>query len=293
MVVSPGPLRTQLRMSQTRPGQIVYISKGELLAWGGTAILERLPSGTVMKTPIPNPNCRAEERDHRRNMRLEAKIYAVIGNSPLVPRLINWDDETCCLEIEYLENGNLREYVRENNQTITIQLQIQWSLQAAEAIGVLHSHAAIHCDLSPRNFLLDSELNVRIADFGGASLCGSEPSATPATRFLPPGYDSNATPVFQVDLFSLGSLIHFIMAGSYPYEDLPCDKVESLFEVDEFPDVSSITAGDIIMQCWKREATSAKSICDSLMAISCLSNRAARFDLARTGKESEIGTIQT
>jgi serine/threonine protein kinase len=161
----------------------------------------------------------------------------------------------------------LKEYVRQNNDNITFELQIQWSIQASEAVGILHNHSVIHCDLSPRNFLLDSELNVRIADFGGASLCGPEPSATPATRFRPPRYDFDAGPVFQYDLFSLGSLIYFIMTGSYPYEDLPSDKVESLFEVNDFPDISSTTGGDLIIKCWKREATSAKSICDSLIAI--------------------------
>ncbi|PKX90052.1 uncharacterized protein P174DRAFT_445076 [Aspergillus novofumigatus IBT 16806] len=45
-----------------------------------------------------------------------------------------------------------------------------------------------HCDLSPKNSLLDCDLNLKIADFGGASLCGEEPSATPATRFRSPVY---------------------------------------------------------------------------------------------------------
>lgn len=58
---------------------------------------------------------------------------------------------------------------------------------------------------------LDAGLNVRVADFGGASLDGSEPSATPATRFRHPGYDWNIPPVVGDDIFSLGSLVYFIM----------------------------------------------------------------------------------
>ncbi|KAL5335645.1 kinase-like protein [Aspergillus crustosus] len=248
-------------------GQVVYVSKGAMLAWGGTAILERLPSGAVVKTPIPNPYCLPEERDHRRNMRLEAEIYALIGDHPRIPRIINWDDEACCLTMEYLENGNLKEYVRRNSQSIALQHRIRWCLQATEALGVLHGHNVIHCDLSPRNFLLDSDLNLRIADFGGASLSGSDPSATPATRFRHPGYDFNAAPVFQDDIFSLGSLIYFIMTGYYPYEDLSSDKVEKLYEINNFPDVSSITGGNIITQCWLRQTASAQSIYSSLAAI--------------------------
>lgn len=164
---------------------MIYVTKGTTLAWGGTAIIERLPSGAVMKTPIPNPYCPPEEY-HRRNMRLDAfKGYAMIGEHPCLLKILSWDQETCCLIMEYLENGNLKEYIQHNMPDITLRLRLQWSKQVAKALSALHAYHIIHRDLSPRNFLLNSSLNVKIADFGGASLCGAEPSATPATRFRP------------------------------------------------------------------------------------------------------------
>ncbi|KAL4879319.1 kinase-like domain-containing protein [Aspergillus karnatakaensis] len=200
-------------------------------------------------------------------MRLEAKIYALIGDHPRIPKIINWDDETCCLTREYLENGNLKEYVRENGQTIALHDRIRWCLQATEGLSLLHGHNVVHCNVSPRNFLLDSDLNLRISDFGGASLSCSAPSATADRRFLPPGYDDDAPPVFQDDIFGLGSLVYFIMTGYHPYEDMPSDQVEKLYETHNLPDVSSIVAGDIITQCWLRQAESAQSIYTSLAAI--------------------------
>ncbi|OQE07649.1 hypothetical protein PENVUL_c012G09258 [Penicillium vulpinum] len=169
--------------------------------------------------------------------------------------------------MEYLENGNLKEYVPQSMQNITPQLQLKWSRQAAKALGVLHALQIIHCDLSPRNFLLDLNLDVKIADFGGASLCGSDPSATPATRFRHPGYDWNAPPVFEDDIFSLGSLVYFIMTGSYPYKDILSDEVEKLYQVQQFPDVSSIICGTVIMQCWHRRIHSAHTVYDALSAV--------------------------
>ncbi|RAK91246.1 kinase-like protein, partial [Aspergillus costaricaensis CBS 115574] len=255
------------KIPEARPGEVIYVTKGKTLAWGGTAILERLPSGPVMKTPIPNPYCPPEEEDHRRNMRLEAKVYAMIGEHPCVPKILNWDQETCCLTMEYLENGNLKEYIQHNMPDITLQLRLQWCKQVAKALSALHAHHIIHCDLSPRNFLLDSSLNVKIADFGGASLCGSEPSATPATRFRPPGYDWNVPPVYGDDIFGLGSLIYFIMTGTYPYKDILSDEVEKLYEVQQFPDVSNVLCGFVISECWRGQIHSAQAVHDAVAAV--------------------------
>ncbi|KKA16437.1 Serine/threonine protein kinase [Rasamsonia emersonii CBS 393.64] len=70
-----------------------------------------------------------------------------------------------------------------NHHAITSELRLRWAKQAAEGLQILHSVDVVHCDVSPRNFLLDSGLNLKISDFAGASLSGSEPSAYSATRF--------------------------------------------------------------------------------------------------------------
>ncbi|RAH56505.1 hypothetical protein BO85DRAFT_450530 [Aspergillus piperis CBS 112811] len=81
------------KIPEARPGEVIYVTKGKILAWGGTAIIERLRSGAAMKTPIANPHSPPEEEDRRRNMRLEAKIYAMIGEHPCVPNFLIWDQK--------------------------------------------------------------------------------------------------------------------------------------------------------------------------------------------------------
>lgn len=135
------------KIPEARPGEVIHVTKGKPLAWGGTAILERLPSGAVMKAPIPNPYCPPEEEYHRRNMRLDAKVYAMIGEHPCLLKILSWDQETCCLTMEYLDDGNLKDYVQHNMPDITLQLRLQWCEQVAKALSVLHAHHIIHCDL--------------------------------------------------------------------------------------------------------------------------------------------------
>lgn len=253
------------KIPEPRPDQVVYITKGEYLASGGTAFVERLPSGDVIKTPAPLP---LHEEEHRRNMRVEAQVYSRLvdkfGEHPRVPRLVKWELETCCLTIEYLEHGNLREYIRNSDGNIAPDVRHQWAVQAAEGLHVLHSIDVVHCDISPRNFLLDCNLNLKISDFGGASLCGSEPSAVAGPRFLHPNFDWKLSPVVEDDLFSLGSLFYFIMTDKYPFDEKQSDEVDTLYKACQFPNTEHVPYGVIVKQCWNGQVHTAQAVYNSL-----------------------------
>lgn len=119
------------KVPETRPGEILYTTKGVHIALGGTARLERLPSGDVVKTPLEDPD-RRYYNDHCRNMRLEARVYETIGPHPRLPRIISWEPQTFCLTMEYLDNGSLKGYIKENPRTLTPQLRQRWAKQATE-----------------------------------------------------------------------------------------------------------------------------------------------------------------
>ncbi|KFY84873.1 hypothetical protein V500_08936 [Pseudogymnoascus sp. VKM F-4518 (FW-2643)] len=242
---------------ELKPGEIAYITKGTFVGCGGTARLERLPSGDVVKTPLSHLDLRFSEASCK-DMRTEARIYDIIGLHPRVPRIVAWDPQTCCLTMEYLENGTLKEYITTKPEGVTSQLRQRWARQASEGMSILHAADVIHCDISPRNFLLDGNLDLKIADFGGSSLSGSMPSAAAGTRFRWPVEDWNALPTFGDDVFGLGSLVYFIMTGVYPYGDVASDEVEKLYGAHTYPDVTQLGCGDIIARCWGREVSAAE-----------------------------------
>lgn len=115
---------------ELKPGEIAYITKGTHIACGGSARLERLPSGDVVKTPLPDPVRRFYEA-HCKDMRLEARIYDAVGAHPRIPRIVSWDPETCCLTMEYLENGTLKDYIGTKSESLTPQLRQRWAKQAS------------------------------------------------------------------------------------------------------------------------------------------------------------------
>ncbi|KAL3471629.1 kinase-like protein [Aspergillus californicus] len=245
-------LRRDRIIPKPKPGQIIYFTKGHCIAWGGTAVVERLPCDF--------------QKDHYRDMRLEARIYQQIGEQPCLPRMINWDADTCCLTLEFLENGDLQEYIRQHHQSLTPELRIQWAKQAVQGPAALHCSGVLQCDISPRNFLLDVDLNLKISDFGGTSLFGSEPSAVAKTRFRHADFNWDVPPTFADDIFSLGSFLYFIMTGNYPYPEQTSDEVEKLYTEQDFPDLTHVTCGSIISQCWARKE-SVVDICDLIQVV--------------------------
>ncbi|RMJ26585.1 STYKc [Aspergillus sp. HF37] len=248
--------------------EVFYITKGEFVHWGATAVVERLPSGAIIKSPVLGGSP-AEMDIGRRKMQVELHVYRRIHEDypdhPRIPKIIHWYPATCCLSMEFLENGNLAEFMeRTPDCDISLDLRLRWAKHAAEALQVLHSLHIIHCDVVPRNFLVDSELNLKICDLGGGSMNGIAPLAMADVRYLPPNYDMTARPLLSDDLFSIGSLIYFIMTGKHPYEGRRKEWVQHLYDTGRFPDTANVICGDVIKKCWNNEFETAQAIYDAL-----------------------------
>lgn len=191
---------------------------------------------------------------------MENNIYERLGCHRRLIQIISWDPEQCSLTMEYVPNGSLKDFLLAKNDKISVKQRLQWAQEAAEGLQLLHDADVIHCDVEPRNFLLDANLAIKIADLSGSSLQGSQPSACAGARFLPPDFDWHRQPTMEDDLFGLGSTIYFIMTGQYPFAELDSDKVEANYRAHMFPDVEGIACGDIIRQCWFSEIESARVI---------------------------------
>ena len=216
--------------------------------------MELLDDGTVLKSPWPGSNKEENIRDIAR----EADIYRRIGPHVRLVRLISHSSKG--LVLEYMANGDVKTYLQKHdNESISMSLKLKWAYQTAEAVNLLHSNGIIHCDIKPRNLLLDADLNIKIIDFAGSSMDGSKQTAGEATRFYLPRYWRNPSTV-TTDLFALGSTLYQIFQEISPYEDTPSNQVETLYREREFPDVSSLPCGQSINECWLSHADSAEYV---------------------------------
>jgi BR serine/threonine kinase len=92
------------------------------------------------------------------------------------------------LILEHVSGGELFDYLVKKSR-LTIKEARKFFRQIISALDFCHSHLICHRDLKPENLLLDDKLNIKIADFGMASLqvegsmletsCGSPHYACP------------------------------------------------------------------------------------------------------------------
>ncbi|KAM3501122.1 hypothetical protein MY10362_005822, partial [Beauveria mimosiformis] len=173
--------RFQIPAIKEHAGQVYYLRKGDLVGFGTTALVERLPSGNaIVKTPLQNPLNPAEERMNREAVAREAEVYQRLssgdGNDlPTIPKFLGWDAQSCTLTLEHQSNGDLATYFRDNDAASGVDIKTRgtWAIQAARALVSLHDKEVIHADVAPRNFLLNNNLDLCICDFAGSIFPGS------------------------------------------------------------------------------------------------------------------------
>jgi serine/threonine protein kinase len=195
----------------------------------------------------------------RKHLNREYEVYQRLPHAH--DRLIKMIDysEDSALILEYIPLGSLRKYLESHEAEITHPQRLQWCIDAAEAVELIHSHNIIHCDIKPENFLLDSDLRLRLIDFSGSSIDGKPSHVLESTRFfLPRSWDDPCTVI--TDLFALGSSIYEIVTGRQPYADLKDEEVEARYKRREFPIVDGMSCGEIIEKCWIGEFNSATAV---------------------------------
>jgi len=196
----------------------------------------------------------------RKHLLREYGVYQRLPTHDRLIKMIEYSGDGMLI-LEYMPFGNLREYLKLHRAVITPPQRLQWCIDAAEAVQVVHSQGIIHCDIKPENFLLDPELRLRLIDFSGSSIDGKPPYVLENTRFFLPRSRDDELPCSVItDLFALGSSIYEIVTGEQPYVNLGGKEVEARYTRGEFPIVDGISCGEIIKKCWMGEFTSAKAV---------------------------------
>ncbi len=159
--------------------------------------------------------------------KLEARAMANL-NHPCIVAVHDFGQTTSGLfyfVMEYVDGMDIVGYLREHGGKLPEKYALTITAHVLDALACAHDHGIIHRDIKPANILINSEGQVKIADFGLA-----KHSATPASAGLTRTNMAMGTPDFvspealasdapvdaRADLYAVGVMLYQMLTGEIP-----------------------------------------------------------------------------
>ncbi|RMD41413.1 hypothetical protein DV735_g3696, partial [Chaetothyriales sp. CBS 134920] len=172
-------------------------------------------------------------RIKQKQLQMEVTLHKWIGEHSNIIQFYDSGEDSSWMWIamELAEGGDLFDKV-EADAGLTEDIAHAYFTQLVNAVGYMHSKGVGHRDIKPENILLDLDGNLKLADFGMATLfeykgvrkaaktlCGSPPYVAPEVLTLGShekskgvGYDAD-----RADIWSCGIVLFVLLAGNTPW----------------------------------------------------------------------------
>jgi tRNA A-37 threonylcarbamoyl transferase component Bud32 len=200
----------------------------------------------------------------------------------------------CYLIMEYINNGNLFDFIHKEKEKLDMNLSINISLEIALAIKYLHCRNITHCDLKSKNVLLDQNYHIKITDFRFSKMVNilfeksNKLKGKKINFYMPPEIMKNLKYEEKSDVFSYGMIVYEIITGEIPYSNyLPNQIIGIVGDCRKIIQVNDHNNNNpylrkLIIQCLKyniQERPSFKSIIRYLTKVkSILKKKDFKFD---------------
>jgi serine/threonine protein kinase len=122
---------------------------------------------------------------------------------------------------EYASQGEIFDYIARYGRMTEEQARTKF-WQILSAVEYCHNRNIVHRDLKAENLLLDSNNNIKIADFGFSNYytaggllstwCGSPPYAAPEV------FEGKKYTGPEIDIWSLGVVLYVLVCGALPFD---------------------------------------------------------------------------
>ncbi|XP_047144848.1 tyrosine-protein kinase transmembrane receptor Ror isoform X2 [Hydra vulgaris] len=196
----------------------------------------------------------------------EVKLMSALKHSNILRLLaVSTEEEPYCMIFEFMENGDLNEYLRKNKDTAMLSDSDLITICKHIASGMNHlaSKKFVHRDLATRNCLVGKDLLVKIADFGMSRdiyhsdyyRVGGE--ALLPIRWMPPEAILYGKFTVATDIFSFGVTMWEVFTfGMQPFYGYTNEEVVEFIKKGvllPMPDDCPQWIYEIMIKCWKHD----------------------------------------
>ncbi len=214
----------------TGEGQLIanrYLLKKEL-GRGGMAIIY-IGIDTVLKREVAikilYPHFMYDSTLIRRFLN-EARIIARLHYKSIVSLYdIGEHQGVPFLVLEYIQGYDLRhmqDTLVKERKKISLEIALIMAYIVCDAIAHAHSMGIVHRDIKPENVLISNDGGIKITDFGLAHILTDthitiSRAAIGSPEFMSPEHINSNNISIASDIFSLGSLIYWLITGVSPF----------------------------------------------------------------------------
>ncbi|KAI1086269.1 Pkinase-domain-containing protein [Rostrohypoxylon terebratum] len=209
---------------------------------------------------------------------MEVSLHSHVGQHPNIIEWFATDEDHVWrwIAMEYAEGGDLFDKI-EADVGVSEDISQVYFHQLISGVSFIHSKGVAHRDLKPENILMSDNGNLKIADFGmatmfeyrgqrkqSATMCGSPPYVAPEilvcgrqekkTGSEPVKYSPELT-----DIWSCGVILFVLLVGNTPWDE----PTKSSWEFLEYKRTNGRSSDDL----WKRVPAEALSLLRGMMNI--------------------------
>ena len=133
-----------------------------------------------------------------------------------------------CLISEYLDGGNLEDWLLKRSSPLSADVAVSIVLQLCDSLNHAHDLGVVHCDIKPSNIMIgnrsDKNPLVKLTDFGLARVLKDGAAVTSAgltvgtLQYMSPEQLTRKSNVeVTTDIYSLGIVLYRLLAGEHPF----------------------------------------------------------------------------